>query len=149
MLSSPNNKMHSVLEYSVKLLLFNSNSQRSQGRPGAGSFRAKDVETIRKLLAEDVLLFEHSVKNDGLEDVFGHHLKPEIEAFEDLQLDFSDVRITKVDGMALVTRDYKVKGKLGERMIDAGGNETMVWRQINGNWKIIHIHYSHPCPRSP
>ena len=113
------------------------------------AFRAKDVAAIRNLLAEDVLLYEHSVKNDGIEDVYGHHLKPEIEAFEGLQLDFSDVRITQADDMALVTRDYKVKGKLGERMIDAKGNETMVWRQINGNWKIIHIHYSHPCPRSP
>lgn len=111
------------------------------------AFRAKDTDMIKSLLASDVLLYEHSVRNDGLQDVFENHLKPEITEFQDLQLDFSDVRITPATDLALVTRQYRVRGKLGERTIDATGNETMVWKKVAGSWKIAHIHYSHPCPR--
>ena len=111
------------------------------------AFRSKDVETVKGLLAPDVLLYEHSVRNDGLQDVFENHLKPEILEFQDLQLGFSDVRITPGTDLALVTRQYRVRGKLGERTIDATGNETMVWKKVAGSWKIAHIHYSHPCPR--
>lgn len=113
------------------------------------AFRSKDVETVKSLLAPDVLLYEHSVRNDGLQDVFENHLKPEILEFQDLQLDFSDVRISPSADLGLVTRQYRVRGKLGERMIDATGNETMVWKMVGGQWRIAHIHYSHPCPRPP
>ena len=108
---------------------------------------SKDVETVKNLLAPDVLLFEHSVRNDGLQDVFENHLKPEILESHDLQLDFSDVRITHGADLGLVTRQYRIRGKLGERVIDAIGNETMVWKKVASRWKIAHIHYSHPCPR--
>lgn len=113
------------------------------------AFRSKDVETVKSLLAPDVLLYEHSVRNDGLQDVFENHLKPEILEFQDLQLDFSDVRISSGADLALVTRQYRIRGKLGERIIDATGNETMVWKTVGGQWRIAHIHYSHPCPRPP
>ena len=36
----------------------------------------KDVETVRTLLAPEMLLYEHSVRNDGAKDAFDNHLKP-------------------------------------------------------------------------
>ena len=38
----------------------------------------------------------------------------------------------------LLMRQYRVRGKLGERNIDATGNETMVWKKVGGQWKIAH-----------
>jgi len=113
------------------------------------AFRAKDTEIIKGLLAPDVLLYEHSVRNDGLQDVFENHLKPEIVEFEDLQLEFSGLRVTSGTDLALVTRQYTIRGKLRGRYIDATGNETMVWKKTGPEWRIAHIHYSHPCPRPP
>ncbi len=111
------------------------------------AFRAKDVEAIRGLLAPDVLLYEHSVRNDGVQDVFENHLKPEILAFEDMQPEFSDVRVTAASDLAVLTRQYTIRGKLRGREINAKGNETMVWKKLGSDWKIVHIHYSHACPR--
>ncbi|MBL8202731.1 MAG: nuclear transport factor 2 family protein [Blastocatellia bacterium] len=111
------------------------------------AFRSKDVTTIRKLLADDVLLYEHSVRNIGLADVFENHLKPEIIEFEDLKAEFTDVRTTSGKEMALVTRQYKIQGKMRGKEITAAGNETMVWKKVGKEWKLAHIHYSHPCPR--
>jgi ketosteroid isomerase-like protein len=108
----------------------------------------KDVETVRNMLAPDVLLYEHSVRNDGARDAFENHLKPEILE-GNLQLTFSDVRITSGTDLALVTRQYRIQGSSEGRAIDATGNETLVWKKLNGQWKIFHIHYSHACPKSP
>ena len=107
----------------------------------------KDVETVRTLLATEMLLYEHSVRNDGAKDAFENHLKPEILEAEGLQLSFSDLRVTANSGLALVTRQYQVKGTFQGKAVDSSGNETQVWKQIDGRWKLIHIHYSHACPK--
>jgi ketosteroid isomerase-like protein len=107
----------------------------------------KDVEVVRTLLAPEMLLYEHSVRNDGAKDAFENHLKPEILEADGLQLLFSDLRVTANSGLALVTRQYQVKGTFQGKAVDSTGNETQVWKQSGGQWKLIHIHYSHPCPR--
>jgi ketosteroid isomerase-like protein len=107
----------------------------------------KDVETVRSLLAPEMLLYEHSVRNDGAKDAFDNHLKPEILEGE-LQLSFSDFRVTASSGLALVTRQYRVKGTFEGKAVDSNGNETQVWKLADGQWRIIHIHYSHACPRN-
>ena len=107
----------------------------------------KDVETVRNLLAPDLLLYEHSVRNDGAKDAFENHLKPEILEGEGLQLSFADLRITASPELALVTRQYRVRGTFEGKAIDSTGNETQVWRNTDGQWKLLHIHYSHACPR--
>lgn len=109
----------------------------------------KDVETVKALLAPDVLLYEHSVRNAGLDDVFENHLKPEIVEFEEFKMEFSDVRLDSGAGFGLLTRQYHLQGKMNGRDINSKGNETMVWKHIGSDWKIVHIHYSHACPRPP
>ena len=108
----------------------------------------RDVESVRKLLAPEVLVYEHDVRNDGIEDAFENHLKPEILEDNGLQLSYSDVRVTASPALALVTRLYHVKGNLKGKVIDSTGNETLVWKRTEGRWKIIHIHYSYACPRA-
>lgn len=107
----------------------------------------KDVQTVRSLLAPELLLYERSVRNDGVDDAFENHLKPEILEADGLQLSFSDLRVTANSGLALVTRQYQVKRVFQGKTIDFTGNETQVWKQTDARWKIIHIHYSHACAR--
>ena len=107
----------------------------------------KDVDTVRMLLAPEMLLYEHSVRNDGAKDAFENHLKPELLE-GGLQLSFSDLRVTASSGLALITRQYRVKGTFEGEAVDSTGNETQVWKLTDGQWKILHIHYSHACPRT-
>lgn len=110
-------------------------------------FLAKDTATIHGLLADDIVLYEHSVRNLGAEDVWTNHLGPEIMELEGLRLDFSDLRIWASDSAAIVTRQYAIRATMNGRPIDAKGNETMGWVFRDGTWKVAHIHYSHACPR--
>ncbi len=109
----------------------------------------KDLPALKSLLAPDIVLFEHSVRNIGLDDVWEHHLKPEVSAFENMRAEFTDVRISVTSDIALVLRQYSIQATMNGKPIDARGNETMVWARREGAWRVIHIHYSHPCPRPP
>lgn len=110
---------------------------------------AKDLPALKALLAPDIVLYEHSVRNIGLDDVWEHHLRPEVSGFENMRAEFSDVRVSATADLALVTRQYAIQATMNGRPIDARGNETMVWARGAGAWRVIHIHYSHPCPRPP
>lgn len=111
------------------------------------AFLGGDLAALRELLADDIVLYEHSVQNIGVDDVWENHLRPEVEAFEDTRGTFSDVRVWVAGDMALVTRQYSIQATMRGRAIDARGNETMGWVRRDGRWRVVHIHYSHPCPR--
>lgn len=111
------------------------------------AFTTKDLVTLRSLLAPDIVLFEHSVRNIGLDDVWENHLRPEVSEFEDAKATFTDVRVSAAGDMALVTRQYAIQATMKGKPIDARGNETIVWARRDGKWLVTHIHYSHPCPR--
>jgi len=46
------------------------------------AFITKDLPALKALLAPDIVLYEHSVRNLGLDDVWENHLRPEVEAFQ-------------------------------------------------------------------
>ena len=131
----------------VALASSEKNSVRKALRAYDEAVAKKDVETVRTFLASELLLYEHSVRNDGAEDAFENHLKPEILEVDGLELSFFDLRVTASSGLALVTRQYRVKGTFQGKAVDSTGNETQVWKQTDGQWKLIHIHYSHACPK--
>lgn len=113
------------------------------------AFTSKDLTTLKALLTSDIVLYEHSVRNVGLDDVWDNHLRPEVTEFENATADFSHVQISVAADMALVLRQYRIQATMRGRPIDARGNETMVWVKRGGAWKVAHIHYSHPCPWLP
>ncbi len=109
----------------------------------------KNLVVLKSLLADDIVLYEHSVRNVGLADVWENHLRPEVEAFDNATATFTNVRITADAGMALVTREYDIRAMVKGKPITAAGNETMVWVRRDSRWVVKHIHYSHPCARPP
>lgn len=111
------------------------------------AFVGKDLPALKALLAPDIVLYEHSVRNIGLDDVWEHHLRPEVEAFQGTKAAFTDVRVWVGGTIALVTRQYSIQATMDGKPVDARGNETMGWAWRDGSWKVVHIHYSHPCPR--
>ncbi len=111
------------------------------------AFTTKDLAGLKSLLADDIVLYEHSVRNIGLADVWENHLRPEVAAFENTAAHFTNVRVTAAGDMALVTREYSIQATMKGKPVDAKGNETMVWVRRDSRWLVAHIHYSHPCPR--
>ena len=115
------------------------------------AFMAKDLEKLATFYHPDVTIYEGGGINNGWADYRDHHLGPELKAFENLQFGHTNTKVTVLPGgqSAYATSEYTIKAKMGERLLDSGGLETLVLvKGADGTWKIRHSHTS-SRPRRP
>ncbi len=87
---------------------------------------------------------ESGGQNTSLTDLIEHHVVPEGDALDNLELDLSNVE-THIEGdfaWAVADVEFKAKVKNEQRDIHYRGYETFLFRRVNGEWKIIHTHSS-------
>lgn len=87
---------------------------------------------------------ESGGQNEGLEDLVVHHVEPEKDALEFLELDFSNIEVNVENDFAWALADTRVKGKVRKsgREFDKVGYQTFLFRKVDGKWKVIHTHSS-------
>jgi hypothetical protein len=93
---------------------------------------------------EGARYIESGGQNEGLTDLVEHHVEPEGDALESLELSLSNVE-THIEGdLAWAIADVEVKAlvKRDQRKIHNRGYETFLFRRIEGVWKVIHTHSS-------
>jgi ketosteroid isomerase-like protein len=116
------------------------------------AFNAKDLDKLATFYHPDVTIYEGGGINNGWVDYRDRHLGPELKAFENLQFEHSNTKVTVLLGgqSAYATSEYSIKAKVGERDIDSRGLETLVLlKDAAGNWKIRHSHTSSRPARKP
>ncbi|MDQ3070786.1 MAG: nuclear transport factor 2 family protein [Acidobacteriota bacterium] len=109
------------------------------------AFNAKDLDRLATYYHPDVTIYEGGGINNGWADYRDHHLGPELKAFENLQFGHTEQKVHVLgDGRtAYAVSQYFLKAKMGERIIDSGGLETLVLvKDESGAWKIRHTHTS-------
>jgi ketosteroid isomerase-like protein len=115
------------------------------------AFMAKDLDKLAAFYHPDVTIYEGGGINNGWADYRDRHLGPELKAFENLQFGHSNTRVSVLPGgqSAYATSEYFIKAKMGERVIDSRGLETLVLiKTADGSWKIRHSHTSsRPAPK--
>lgn len=87
---------------------------------------------------------ESGGQNVGLSDLIDHHVEPEGDALDGLELNFSDIE-THVEGsFAWAVTDVEVIAvvKSDGRKIHNRGYETFLFRRIGSEWKVVHTHSS-------
>jgi uncharacterized protein YcnI len=115
------------------------------------AFNAKDLDKLATFYHPDVTIFEGGGVNNGWIDYRDRHLGPELKSFENLEFGHSNIKVTILPGgqSAYATSEYKIKAKMGERILDSGGLETLLLvKGADGAWKIRHSHTS-SRPRRP
>lgn len=93
---------------------------------------------------EGARYIESGGQNTGLTDLIEHHVEPEGDALDNLELNLSNVE-THVEGdfaWAIADVEFKATVKDEQREIHYRGFETFLFRRANGKWKIIHTHNS-------
>ncbi|NVJ67091.1 MAG: nuclear transport factor 2 family protein [Gammaproteobacteria bacterium] len=87
---------------------------------------------------------ESGGQNKGLDSLVTHHVEPEKDALEYLELDFSNIEIHFENDFAWALADTRVKGKVRKsgRVFDKSGYQTFLFRKVNGLWKVVHSHSS-------
>ena len=114
------------------------------------AFMAKDLTRLAAFYHLDVTIYEGGGINNGWADYRDRHLGPELKAFENLEFAHSATKVTVLPGgeSAYATSRYTIKAKMGERMLDSGGLETLLLVKTPEGWKIRHSHTS-SRPRRP
>jgi ketosteroid isomerase-like protein len=114
------------------------------------AFVAKDLTRLATFYHPDVTIYEGGGINNGWADYRDRHLGPELKAFENLEFAHSATKVTVLPGgeSAYATSRYTIKAKMGERMLDSEGLETLLLVRTPEGWKIRHSHTS-SRPRRP
>jgi len=91
---------------------------------------------------EGARYFESGGQNKGLIDLIEHHVEPEADAFEGFSLDFSNIETHIESGFAwaLVDTELKATLKRDGRVIHNKGRGTYLFRNVDGEWKVVHTH---------
>ncbi len=116
------------------------------------AFLSKDLNKLAAFYHPDVTIYEGGGINNGWADYRDRHLGPELKAFENLQFSHTETKVTMMTGgqSAYATSRYTIKAKMGERMIDSEGLETLLLiKGVDGAWKIRHSHTSSRPARRP
>ncbi len=89
---------------------------------------------------EGARYFEGGGQNTGLTDLIEHHVEPEAEAFENFSLAFSNIETHIENGFAWALVDTEIKAilKRDGRVIHNKGRGTYLFRNVNGEWKVVH-----------
>jgi len=89
---------------------------------------------------EGARYFEGGGQNTGLTDLIEHHVEPEGDAFENFSLEFSNIETHIENGFAwaLVDSELKATIKSNGKEIHNKGRGTYLFRQVNGEWKVVH-----------
>ena len=93
---------------------------------------------------EGARYIESGGQNIGLTDLIEHHVEPEGDTLDSLELTFSTVE-THVEGefaWAIADTEIKATVKRDQSEIHNRGHETYLFRRVDGNWMIIHTHSS-------
>ena len=93
---------------------------------------------------EGARYIESGGQNEGLDDLVTHHVEPEGDALDGLELTFSNIE-THIEGdFAWAVADVEVRAtvKRDDREIHNRGYETFLFRRVGGDWKVVHTHSS-------
>jgi SnoaL-like domain len=93
---------------------------------------------------EGARYIESGGQNAGLNDLIAHHVEPEGDSLDSLELSFSDIE-THFEGdfaWAIAATEIKATLKTDKRVIHNRGYETFLFRRVDGEWKVVHTHSS-------
>ncbi len=93
-------------------------------------------------LSDTVRIFEQGWVESSKAEYASHHLDSDIAFAKVVKSNTTDVDVQVEGATAVVTRQSTTKGTFEGKPVDSVGLETMVLRKVEGDWKIVHIHWS-------
>ncbi len=101
-----------------------------------------DSERALALLADDVLIYESGYAETSKAEYASHHLEADM-AFSKGVKQVVSARSAQASGdVAWVLSQGDTTGTHKDKTIDSASTETMMLRRNDGQWKIVHIHWS-------
>ncbi len=103
---------------------------------------AGNVDTLRELLAPNVLIFESGGVESSLAEYEGHHMPADMAFMKMMDREMLFRRVFDAGDSATIVTHSRVHGMYKEQEIDLSSTETLVLKNFDGHWKVVHIHWS-------
>jgi ketosteroid isomerase-like protein len=103
---------------------------------------AGDVTALRELLAADVLIFESGGVESSLAEYEGHHMPADMAFMKAMNREVLFRQVFVAGDSATVVTRSRIHGEYKEKDVDLFSTETLVLTNLNGQWKVVHIHWS-------
>jgi ketosteroid isomerase-like protein len=106
--------------------------------------QAGDLEPLTDIYAPGpgVHIIEGAGVNHGWEEYRDHHLKPELEAFENFQYTIKSVEPQVRGDVAYTSFQYELSADTERGHIEIEGRGTAILEKMDGKWRIVHTHTS-------
>ena len=106
------------------------------------AIKSGDVEHLKSLLAPDVLIFESGNVESSLAEYESHHMQSDIAFMSGMSIEVMSRRVIDAGATAIVVTQSRISGIYKDKENDLSSTETLVLENLNGQWKIVHIHWS-------
>lgn len=93
-------------------------------------------------LSDNVRIFEQGWVEQSKSEYASHHLDSDIGFSRAVKSTTTDIDVTVDGAMAVVMSQSTTKGTFEGKPIDSIGLESMVLHKVDGDWKVVHIHWS-------
>jgi uncharacterized protein (TIGR02246 family) len=108
----------------------------------SAALQAGDLERVRALLADDVLVLESGGAERSKDEYFASHAAADAAFLRDAHVQVTH-RSARVDGgMAWVGTESEMHVSKDGVALTLLGTETMVLARAADGWRIVHIHWS-------
>lgn len=101
-----------------------------------------DIDAAKGMLAKDLLLFEDGVAETSLKKYAKEHLKADIAFSENAKRKLKSQSSWIEGDTATVSSTYDLKTKYKGKRYHLKSAETMILKNIDGQWVIVHTHWS-------
>ncbi len=91
---------------------------------------------------QGVHIIEGAGVNHGWIDYRDHHLKPELDQFEEFRYEYRSIEPVVRGNVAWASFQYDLLVKTNGREIDQVGRGTAVLEKRAGRWLMVHLHTS-------
>tara|TARA_R110002050_G_scaffold265306_4_gene406355 strand:- start:2019 stop:2396 length:378 start_codon:yes stop_codon:yes gene_type:complete len=106
------------------------------------ALKTGDKTTARKLLADDVLIFEGGGVERSADEYAHHHMLSDMKYVAAMNSESLEHNVKIMGNTAVSMSRSKTTGTYKEKERNYESMETMVLEKQNGEWKIVRIHWS-------
>jgi uncharacterized membrane protein/ketosteroid isomerase-like protein len=108
----------------------------------ADAIATGDINSLRSVVAPDVLIFESGGVESSLDEYEGHHMPADMAFMKAMQREVISRQVLDSGESATVVTRSRIHGMYKDQNVDRKSTETLVMRNEGGLWKVIHIHWS-------
>ena len=108
---------------------------------------AADRATVERSLDPAVQIFESGYVERSRDEYLGHHFLEDAKFAKGLKTRILKRGETQSGDVAVVWSETATDGTYDGKPVKLLGTETMVLKQADGQWRIVHLHWSSRKPK--